>query len=771
MVAQFERRKNYGGSSAMNNLPPQNIEAEEVVLGGILLDPGAMAAVLAVPLEPREFYIPAHREIFQTCYDLFREGLPTDLMTVTARLYDHGFIDRIGGQSKLAQLVDRTISAVNIDLYAKLIKEKFARREIIRRGNEIIQSGYDSYKDLEQVMGAIEQHTAELISLPVEKKADQFLEWQCSQVIDRVRKLEMGNDLPAVKLIKKQRLAEEFGFRSAKILDEIYMSSLTAEEYEPAMTLDELKEKYGHDDSPNWLQHGFLPSASVVLFHALGGDGKTLLSYFMASLLARGETWGEFTPTAKKRKVLVVQVDEPAQNLIMRAEQLELGDCSVKFISKWQVESIPYLVKEIENFGAEFVIIDSITGASKFSVYSENDVPFARPLLLLRDIAQDKNITFLVIHHSSKGAEGRGGSARGTSALVNAASEVWSLSRIDPKDKSNAQRIWGIDKSRSRRPCNYLIELVEDCRWEFLGEYQGNSIKEEPEAPLRQRILSYLESRPNVYYKAEDLGQELGYEPDSLRKVLSALRADGLIAYIPGKSGKNGYPSRYCFKMLITGQDFDHGSEMDQNDGSEISHTQSDFSFGGILIHEKNKKIISIDRKKTDFNGSECQESGNPCPEQSISDPPILIHESQNTDTDQNTIAPQPQPEIEELLSQVKEAIARKDSAYLIDFEEAQTDPNMVNQIWIELDENEVTEYWTLINQPEKDDSELARESLARINDLKGTNRTKFDHALTQATREELTTALEGMRSKTGDRYSQIQERLTKLTTGQGTLI
>jgi hypothetical protein len=331
----------------------------------------------------------------------------------------------------------------------------------------------------------------------------------------------------------------------------------------------------------------------------------------------------------------------------MRAEQLELGDCCVKFISKWQVESIPHLVSEIDDFGAEFVIIDSITGASKFSVYSENDVPFARPLLLLRDIAQDKNITFLVIHHSSKGAEGRGGSARGTSALVNAASEVWSLSRVDPKDKSNTQRIWGIDKSRSRRPCNYLIELVEDCRWELLGEYQGNSLKEQPEAPLRQRIIEHLQSRPNIYYEAKDLAEELGYGEGSLRKTLSSLRSDGLIAYITGKSGRHGCASKYCFKMLISDTDFGHGSELDQNRGSEVILTQSDLQISGYSDPSKTKKVLQFAKKTMDQNDQNSRESENPPPEPITSDPPINHQLDQNTGMDQNTILPQPQPKID----------------------------------------------------------------------------------------------------------------------------
>lgn len=774
MVAQF-KRQSYGSSSSVNNLPPQNIEAEESVLGGILLDPDAMPSVLAVRLEPNDFYIPAHKEIFQTAYDLFREGQPTDLMTVTARLFDHGQLDRVGGQHKLAQLVDRTVSAVNCDRYAMLIKEKFARRQIISAANQMAQEAYDNYRPLEEVMGAIEQRTAELASLPVDRKKDQFLEWQCNQVISRVRELEMSADLPAVKLIKKQRLADEFGFRGVKVLDEIYMSSLTAEEHEPAMTLAQLKEKYSHNDAPDWLHHGLIPAASVILLHALGGDGKTLLSYYLASLIAKGESWGEFTPTARKRRVLIVQVDEPAKNLIMRAEQLELGDLEIRFITKWQVESIPRLVSEIDNFKPDLVMIDSITGASKFSIYSENDVPFAKPLLLLRDIAQDKNVTFLVIHHSSKGAEGRGGTARGTSALVNAVSEVWNLSRVDPKDKANMQRIWSIEKSRSRRPCSYLLELSEDGQWDILGEYSGYSLKEEPEAPLRKRIIDHLKSRPNVYYKSEDLSEELGYSEDSLRKVLAALRSDCLIDYIPGKSGRGGYPSKYCFKMLISGNEFELAAIPGKNDGSEITHTQTDLRISGYSDPQKTKKVLQLAKKTVDQNSRECQESENPDPASVISDPPKNHQLDQNTAVDQNTFTPAPQPEIEqpttikEIVSWMKSSVIYGDTALAYKAFEAARGFDK-QKITDNLLPSELGDFSHLVRLHKKGISP-AMPTAEIVASLAGFNQQKFEAALKVATVDDLEIALANRRSPNSDQAKQIKARIEELVTGQPNLI
>lgn len=141
---------------SVNNLPPQNIEAEESILGGILLDPEAIGRVADL-LVPEALYIPAHRDIYKAALALHRQGKPTDLMSVTSWLYDHEILDKIGGQSKLAQLVDRTVSAVNIDRYANLVIEKSLRRQLIKAGNEIVELGYENSLELEAVFDQSEQ--------------------------------------------------------------------------------------------------------------------------------------------------------------------------------------------------------------------------------------------------------------------------------------------------------------------------------------------------------------------------------------------------------------------------------------------------------------------------------------------------------------------------------------------------------------------------------------------------------------------------------------
>ncbi|MEG3920321.1 replicative DNA helicase [Microcoleus sp. POL10_C6] len=144
---------------------PTNIEAEEAILGGILIDPEAISRIAEL-LRPEFFAITAHQVIYRSALGLFLQGQPTDLMTVTTSLTDRNQLEQVGGLTKLAQLVDRTVSAVNIDQYAVLVEDKYQRRKLIEAGNNIVQLGYETATPLETVLDRAEQ---EIFSITQER--------------------------------------------------------------------------------------------------------------------------------------------------------------------------------------------------------------------------------------------------------------------------------------------------------------------------------------------------------------------------------------------------------------------------------------------------------------------------------------------------------------------------------------------------------------------------------------------------------------------------
>jgi replicative DNA helicase len=147
--------------AAISQIPPQNIEVEEAILGGIMLDPEAIGRV-AEKLVPEAFYVNAHKIIYQAALALNSQSKPTDLISLSDWLSDRKQLEEVGGQSKLFQLVERTVSAVNIDSLAVLAMDKYLRREVIRAGTEVVQLGYDTAQPLEVVLDKSEQQVLNL---------------------------------------------------------------------------------------------------------------------------------------------------------------------------------------------------------------------------------------------------------------------------------------------------------------------------------------------------------------------------------------------------------------------------------------------------------------------------------------------------------------------------------------------------------------------------------------------------------------------------------
>ncbi|MDB9392475.1 replicative DNA helicase [Microcystis aeruginosa] len=137
-------------------LPPQNIEAEESILGGILLDPKAMGRLVDF-LVADAFYVRSHQEIYRAAICLHGKGKPTDLMTISSWLQDHQLLDEVGGIPRLLQLIERTVSAANIDRYAELVMDKYVRRQLIGVGGEVIELARDTTRELDEVLDGAEQ--------------------------------------------------------------------------------------------------------------------------------------------------------------------------------------------------------------------------------------------------------------------------------------------------------------------------------------------------------------------------------------------------------------------------------------------------------------------------------------------------------------------------------------------------------------------------------------------------------------------------------------
>ncbi len=140
----------------LRKVPPQNLDAEESVLGGILLDDTALDRVLEF-MGVDDFYRESHRKIFQTMLSLSKQGAPIDLVTLSDRLRAQGELPDIGGAASLAALVDRVPSAANIATYARIVREKAVMRSLIRVSTDITERCYGSQDDIETFLDEAER--------------------------------------------------------------------------------------------------------------------------------------------------------------------------------------------------------------------------------------------------------------------------------------------------------------------------------------------------------------------------------------------------------------------------------------------------------------------------------------------------------------------------------------------------------------------------------------------------------------------------------------
>ena len=142
-------------------LPPQNIEAEQSILGGILLDNEVFHRVLEV-LNEEDFYHAAHRKVFLSMIELYENNEPVDLITLTNALKNKNQLDEIRGVSYLTSLVDSIPTTANISYYAKIVKEKSILRRLINKTAEIASMSYDSTGDVDEVLDQAERAIFEI---------------------------------------------------------------------------------------------------------------------------------------------------------------------------------------------------------------------------------------------------------------------------------------------------------------------------------------------------------------------------------------------------------------------------------------------------------------------------------------------------------------------------------------------------------------------------------------------------------------------------------
>jgi replicative DNA helicase len=152
--------------------PPQDIPAEQSVLGGMLLSKDAIAEVIEV-IKAIDFYKPAHELVFSAILELYGRGEPADPVTVAALLTKKGDINRVGGAPYLHTLINSVPTAANAGYYAEIVKERAVLRRLVEAGTRIVQMGYSTDgSDVEQIVDAAQQ---EMYNVTEARTSEDFI--------------------------------------------------------------------------------------------------------------------------------------------------------------------------------------------------------------------------------------------------------------------------------------------------------------------------------------------------------------------------------------------------------------------------------------------------------------------------------------------------------------------------------------------------------------------------------------------------------------------
>lgn len=217
-IAEFPNNSNRTRNSAaeFERTPPQDVIAEQSVLGGMLLSKDAISDVVEI-LRERDFYRPAHELIYDAIVDLYGRGEPADPVTVSAELTKRGDLVRAGGAPYLHTLISSVPTAANAGYYAKIIRERAIMRRLVEAGTKIVQLGYT---DEGEVDDAVDQAQAEVFAVTERRESDDYV--QLSQLMpeayDEIEKILSGVTGQGVKTGFKDLDALTNGFHPGNMI-------------------------------------------------------------------------------------------------------------------------------------------------------------------------------------------------------------------------------------------------------------------------------------------------------------------------------------------------------------------------------------------------------------------------------------------------------------------------------------------------------------------------------------------------------------------------
>ena len=186
------RLKNVQLTSELGKVPPQAVDVEQAVLGAMMLEKNAVTDVIDI-LTPQSFYDPKHQYIYGAIRELFGSSSPIDLLTVINKLKQSGELEASGGAVYISQLTSRIASTAHVEFHARIISEKYIKRELIRMSSEIIR---DAYVDSNDVFDVLTKAEGELFKIAENNMSNGVSTMQTAvrEAIEEIEKASQNTD-------------------------------------------------------------------------------------------------------------------------------------------------------------------------------------------------------------------------------------------------------------------------------------------------------------------------------------------------------------------------------------------------------------------------------------------------------------------------------------------------------------------------------------------------------------------------------------------------
>ncbi len=401
-------------------IPPQNIDAEQSILGGLMLDREALDQVGDMLLAS-DFYKPGHQKIFEAIKTLHSQNQPIDIITVTNLLQADGSMEMAGGPEYLISLLDKTISSANITSHAKIVKDKATLRRLISVNSTLIEKAYES--DFVDVESFVDQAESEIFKVG-ENKTQTGLVGSMEIIRSSIKKLE--------ELYQNQ--AEITGIGTGfKKLDE-----MTAGLHPGEMTIIAARPSMGKTAfSLNIAQHVALNLKKTVAYFSLEMGKESMM---MRILSAESKV-----NMSSLRNGKIADSDWP--KLIQAAGRISEANIFIDDtpgVSPFEIRSRARRLKA--EHGLDLIMIDYLQLMSMKQKMSSREQEVAEISKSLKAIAKELQLPVIALAQLNRGVEGRTekkpmlSDLRESGSIEQDADVIMMLYRDDYYDKENPEK-------------------------------------------------------------------------------------------------------------------------------------------------------------------------------------------------------------------------------------------------------------------------------------------------------------------------------------------